>query len=307
MKRIPFLAALFGTTAASAVGAVVCEQTGDHIVITRDGKHVLTYHKKAEVPEGVDPRYARSGFIHPISTPSGRVVTDGYPLPHHSHQNGLFFAWRKATFEGEAMNFWEREKQTVRHERTLEILNGAAAAGFRVELAHASGEAVILREVWTVKVCSDAGHIDLRSEQRCATGSPLVLEKFHYGGMAIRGSRQWFADSAGFVSRCKMTTSEGLSQADGNHSRPEWVCMAGAIDGAAVAVTLIPHPSNFRHPQHVRLHPEMPYFCFIPTVEKPFAIEPGKPWVSRYRIVVGDGEPEPAELDAAQRAFAAGD
>jgi hypothetical protein len=59
-----------------------------------------------------------------------------------------------------------------------------------------------------------------------------------------------------------------------------------------------------RHPQHVRLHPNMPYFCFIPTVEEAFQITPEKSWVSRYRIVVSDGDPNPEELNKIQRAFA---
>ena len=260
MKSLPILTAtLFGFTAAASPAAeVVCNQTDQQIVITRDGHHVLTYHKTVELPAGVDAKYGRSGFIHPISTPSGKVLTDDYPVPHHSHQNGLFFAWRKASFGGEKMNFWERGKQTVRHEKVLEIFNEKGFAGFRVELAHLSGPNKILREVWSVKVHSDTGYIDLHSEQRCATDSPLTLEKYHYGGMAIRGTRQWFKDAHTsadkgalkdeFVEPCKMLTSEGLTQADGNHSRPEWVCMSGAIDSAPASITFVPHPTNFRHP-----------------------------------------------------------
>ena len=40
------------------------------------------------------------------------------------------------------------------------------------------------------------------------------------------------------------------------------------------------------------------------SLEKPFKIEAGKPWVSRYRIVAEDGSPDTAKLDAVQRAFA---
>ena len=60
----------------------MCEERKDEIVITRNERHVLTCHKTAKVPEGVEAKYARSGFIHPISTPAGKVVTDGYPQPH---------------------------------------------------------------------------------------------------------------------------------------------------------------------------------------------------------------------------------
>lgn len=314
MKLIQIITAVLIIPTTPALGRIVCEQNDEHIVITRDGHHVLTYNKTVKVPVGVDVKYGRSGFIHPISTPSGRILTDDYPLPHHSHQHGLFFAWKAATFEGKKLNFWEPGNESVRHDKVLEIINKKLFAGFRVELAHISGTKKILREIWTVKVYSDTGYIDLTSEQICVTESPITLDRYHYGAMAIRGSRQWFRDahtSAGkgatkdtFVKPCKMITNEGLTQANGNHSRPTWVCMTGEIDTAPVSITFVPHPTNFRYPQHVRLHPDMPYFCFIPTVEKPFQIYPGKPWVSRYRIIAEDGEPDAAKLNAVQRAFA---
>jgi hypothetical protein len=314
MTPIKISAAVLALSTASSLGAVVCEQSDEQIVVTRDGHHVLTYNKTVEIPPGVGAKYGRSGFIHPISTPSGKVLTDGYPLPHHSHQNGVFFAWRNSTFEGETLNFWEPSKAQVRHEKILEIVNSEEFAGFRVELAHVNGKRVILRETWTVMVHSDTGHIDLKSEQRCATESALTLNRFHYGGMAIRGSRQWFKSahtSAGrgavkdeFVEACKIITSEGVILADANHSRPNWVCMTGKIDGAPASITVVPHPGNIRHPQHVRLHPDMPYFCFIPTVEMPLKIEPGEPLVSRFRIVAEDGKPDATALDAVQQSFA---
>lgn len=313
MKAIDIFLVSVLLFAAPAMARVVCEQTDDHIVVTRDGRHILTYHKTVQLPDGVDPRYGRSGFIHPISTPSGRGLTDGYPLPHHSHQNGLFFAWRKSTFEGETMNFWETGEQRVLHDKVLAIFNDEASAGFKVQLAHVSGPRTILHETWTVRVHADTGYIDQTSEQRCAADAPLTVERYHYGGMAIRGARQWFKDahtSAGkdavtdeYVAPCKMLTDEGLTQADGNHSRPGWVCMSGMIDAGPVFVALIPHPTNFRHPQHVRLHPDMPYFCFTPNVEAPFQIEPGKPYVSRFRIIADDGEPNVETFNAIQHAF----
>ncbi len=315
MKLFLTICLLHGLMISSVEGKMSCTQDKDHIVITNNGHHVLTYHKTARAPQGVDPKYARSGFIHPISTPTGRILTDDYPVPHHSHQHGLFFAWRKATFEGEELNFWEPGNASIRHEKVLNIFNGENTAGFEVELSHRTETKPILREIWTVMVDGRTGFIDMKSAQSCVTRSPITLEKFHYGGMAIRGSRQWFEDAhttAGkgatkdeFIEACKMLTNEGLTQANGNHSRPTWVSMAGRIDSAPVSITLIPHPTNFRYPQHVRLHPKMPYFCFIPTVEKSFQIKPGQTWTSRYRIIVKDEEPKPEILNAIQSAFAA--
>ena len=293
---------------------VVCVEKEDDIVITNNERHVLTYHKTAKVPDGVEAKYARSGFIHPITTPSGKVLTDGYPQPKHSHQNGVFLIWRKASFEGKELNFWEPSEATVRHEKTLELINQEDFAGFRVERTHVDGDRIILTEIWTVRVHADTGHIDLDSEQYCATKSPLTLARYHYGGMAIRGSRQWFPSahtSAGtgarngeFAAPVRMLTNEGLTQENGNHSRPLWVAMTGLIDGAPASITLIPHPGNARHPQHARLHPKMPYFCLLPSVEKPFTIAPDKPLVSRFRMVVQDGEPDSAILNTLQQSYA---
>lgn len=311
---------LFLSTAIAAAlsitpvsGSVTCEEDVNSITVHRNGRPVLAYQKTVRLPEGVDPKYGRSGFLHPVSTPSGRVLTDDYPLPDHTHQNGVFLAWRKATFEGKSLNFWEASAATVRHEKVLEILNDKDAAGFRVELAHVDGEEVILREIRTVLVHADSGHIDLTSEQRCATGSPLTLDRYHYGGFAVRGSRQWYPGGHGAAGEgkekpaapCQMLTSAGLTRENGNHSRPAWVCMSGPIDGAPASLTVIPHPDNLRHPQHARLHPKVPYFCFLPTVEEPHIIKPGDLLRLRFRLVAADGKPDPAELDKIQRAFAA--
>ena len=57
------------------------------------------------------------------------------------------------------------------------------------------------------------------------------------------------------------------------------------------------HPDNFRFPQWVRLHPTMPYFVYAPMVEEPFDISPGKPYVSKFRYVTFDGEPDTKLFD----------
>ncbi len=279
------------------VSRVQCEDLEGTIVITRDGKHVLSYQKKARVPEGVDPAYARSGFIHPITTPSGKVLTDDYPLPHHSHQHGLFFAWKKATFKGQAANFWEHNRSGagVWHHEVLNIINSGKEAGFRVRLVHQLDGEAVLNEIWDVRVEANTGFIDFETTQSCATDAPLKIDRYHYGAMAIRGARAWFDlefEKNGGEEPCRFLTSEGLTRANGNHSRPNWVAMTGLLEGEPVTFTMMAHPGNFRHPQHVRLHPKMPYFCFTPMVEEGLQIVPGQPYVSRFRILAEDGEPK---------------
>ena len=70
-------------------------------------------------------------------------------------------------------------------------------------------------------------------------------------------------------------------------------------------IAVLDHPSNFRHPQPVRLHPDMPYFAIAPMVEGEFEVSREKPFEARYGIIVAS-ETLPAErLDSLQRAFAA--
>ena len=94
-----------------------------------------------------------------------------------------------------------------------------------------------------------------------------------------------------------MLTNEGKSRKQGNHTRPNWVILHGEIDGATCGIAAMSHPENFRGPQPVRLHPNKPYFCFAPMVLGDFQIQPGKPYVSRYRFVSFDGKPDDSALE----------
>ncbi len=326
MKMLIFTAVMlfFGIVHVMACEpAAVCKETDDTIVVTMRGKHVLTYHKKEHVPEGISAGYARSGFLHPVTTPAGRAVTDGFPRPHHAHQHGVFMAWTKCRFDGRKINFWEHHRGggRVRHDKVLHIKNEADFAEFRVRLIHSDrtapgGETAVLHDVWTVRVPvvkpGDPHVIDIRSEQQCASGRPLTQEKYHYGGMAIRGSAQWInleyekaKNKKGLKPGCTMLTSEGKDQHNGNHSRPNWVAIFGPVDGQTAGAALLTHPDNFRHPQAVRLHPNMPYFCYAPMVDGAFAIKPGETYTSRYRVVAFDGQSDSKRLNELRDAFQA--
>ena len=99
-------------------------------------------------------------------------------------------------------------------------------------------------------------------------------------------------------------TSEGKHQHEGNHSRPRWVDMFGPIDGETAGIAVLCHPQNFRAAQPVRLHPHKPYFCYAPMVLGDFQITPGKSYVSRYRYLIHNGEPNVKAIDAQWQRFA---
>ena len=280
--------------------AVRVEDDGRGLNVSVDGKAVLTYnHAVVPSPDPKAPYYKRSGYLHPVRNPRGEVLTDDF-APDHAHQHGIMFPWTQCTFEGKPAEFWNQKLLlgTVEH-AGLDGLGGGDVLGhFTATLRHVAlkapgGPKAALTETWVVRVYrrTDGFLFDIDSTQRCAADSPLTIEKYHYGGMAVRCLRDWI-DKGDFL------TSDGKTRADGNHTRPKWVDVHGKVAGRPTGIVAFCHPANFRAPQPVRLHPDKPYFCFAPMVLGEFRIEPGKPYVSRYRFLVHDGNLDPAAAEA---------
>ncbi|TWT69151.1 hypothetical protein Pan14r_14350 [Crateriforma conspicua] len=289
---------------------LVLTETEDTIRITLREKPVLEYVKTARpVPSGLDQYYQRSGYIHPVFTPTGEQVTGDYPLDH-AHQHALFFAWTKATFDGTNVDFWNQAKQQagIDFRGLSQIKRSRKRVSFCVSHAFTVGQGNermdAIHETWTVSVYltpSDHFLFDVESRQRCASDKPLRIEEYHYGGMAVRGNATWLkvnADRTIQPGDLQFLTSEGKDRWDGNHTRPHWVAMSGQIAGQDVSLTVLCHPDNFRAPQPVRLHPNKPYFCFAPSVVGEFKIKPGEEYVSRYRYLVTS---KPVDVDLVEK------
>ena len=121
----------------------------------------------------------------------------------------------------------------------------------------------------------------------------MVLPKYLFGGLGFRGRRDWDGKD-----NCTFLTSEGRDRSNGNETRGKWCWVGGKVEGGEMAgVAILCHPDNFRFPQPMRLHPDEPFFCYAPSQLGDWAIEPGKPYVARYRFVVSDGPADKAEVE----------
>ena len=101
----------------------MCDDRESTLVLQVGSQAPLRYSSGVnESPKGLDPVFRRSGYIHPLLTPSGLCVTDDF-APDHAHQHGLFFAWVNTTFEGRQVDFLEPDRaapgrrDTRRHSR----------------------------------------------------------------------------------------------------------------------------------------------------------------------------------------------
>lgn len=300
---------LKAATARPAAG-VGLEQDDRVVRISLGNQPVLVYHTATvEPPAGSPGYYRRSGHIHPLYSPEGQVLSDGFPVGH-THQHGVFMTWVNTTFRGDFTDFWNQQSETgtVRHAAVLDTVSGPVFARLRVRLEHVSLQhGPVLEEERTITVYHrrDRFLVDIASEQWTATADSLLINEYHYGGMAFRGSAQWNdADSTAYRHEMQVLTGEGKTRAAANHTRPRWTAAYGSIDGETAGVALLDHPDNFRFPQPVRVHPEMPYLVYAPMVTGAFSIRPGDRYRSRYRFVVYQGAPVTEAIEAQWHSFA---
>jgi hypothetical protein len=272
---------------------VAAVREADGVKLAIGGADVFRYQTTGKLPGGVGQSYLRGGYIHPLYTPGGLLVTDDYPGDHR-HHHGIWSAWAHTTFEGRHMDFWNMGggSAKVDFESLATSWDGPVHAGFRAHhlFTDLRGAKAALKEEWTVTVYKTSPTFfvfDLDSVQEAATAAPVDLDQYLYGGFAFRGSAQW-RGGATFL------TSEGKDRGSGDGTSARWCYIGGSVGGKLGGYAVLGHPSNFRAPQPMRINPTDPYFSFSPVKPSGFPIVPGKPYASRFRFVVTDGAPDKA-------------
>ena len=302
-----------GAAPASADQGVQVKRDPQRLRVTVNGAPMFDYPMDKDVLPRPDikPEIKRAGYIHPVYSPSGKIVTDDYPS-NHVHHHGIWTPWTKTKFQGRAPDFWNMQGKTgAQHFVGLDrTWNGPVQGGFEARLQQvdlsAPAPVVALNERWKVtayNVPADPAVrvFELESTQTCATNDPVLLPKYHYGSFGFRGAAAWNGPGGAAL----FLTSEGeTDRIKGNDTRGRWCWLGGKLDGAIAGTLILGHPDNFRAPQPMRLHPNMPYMSFVPQQLGDFAIEPGKPYVVRFRFVVLDGPPDRAKFDALWNGYA---
>ena len=296
---------------AAAPGEVTAAREDKQIVVRSGGTEILRYQAEpGEFPRQDIPEiFRRGGYIQSIHTPGGKLVTDDFP-PNHVHHHGVWSPWTKTEFEGRKPDFWNMGEGTGRVEFVAvdDVWQNDGRAGFKVRHRFidmtAKPEKVALLETWEVAVASAADHflVDLAITQTCAGESPLKLPEYHYGGLGFRGHRAWNG-----AANCRFLTASGLTdRTKVNTAKETWCWVGGKVDGETCGVTFLCHPSNFRAPQPIRVHPEEPFFCYAPPQGGAMEIAPGKPYIVRYRMIIADGEPDAHAAAKRAEEYAAG-
>ena len=292
---------------------------GTSIHLKADGKNILSYyHAVHDVPAGVDPLYRRSGFIHPLLSPEGKVLTRIQPSDHYHHY-GIWGPWTLTHIEGREVDFWNLKKGqgTVRFAGVESILIDEASSGFRVRQEHVDFTAdkagrVSIAEILEVQARLDEAEgrpvwvIDLVSRQKNVLNSPIVLDAYRYGGgLGFRSSEEWTQDN------CTVLTSEGKARNDADGTRARWCDVNGGFnDGTKAGIVFLSHPANREHPEPMRVWPEnvgpngTMFFEFCPIRLSSWTFQPQQEYVLRYQMIVYDGNLKPDTVETLWKKFA---
>jgi len=281
-----------------AADGVTLDVDGKALEICLGKTKVLRYnHAPVPPPGGVDRKYTRGGFIHPLRSPGGIRLTQIHPRDHYHHL-GLWHPWTRTRFEGRNVDFWNLRKAqgTVRFVKFASKAAGPVFGGFRAIQEHvvlqskSGGEKVALSEKFDVRVWnigSAKGYIlDCTTTQRCASDSPLELAAYRYGGFGFRGNEQWNYRNSNYL------TSEGKTRRDGHGTRSRWCIVHGATKEGPAGVVFMSNPANRDHPEPMRIWNDKPdiFFNYCPIQKKPWTLKPGNDYVLRYRLYVFDGK-----------------
>jgi hypothetical protein len=294
--------------------------TNTGIVLRNGNAEILNYQTAVHYPPAkVDTSFKRSGFLHPVMTPSGNILTR-VDAPDHYHHFGIWNPWTKVKIRNHVTDFWNlgSKQGTVRFAGINSTVNGPVFGGFSVRQEHIDflgkkPEELAINEIWDVRAWNvepvagiKAWLVDFSTFLSVAGDSTIVFEAYRYaGGIGFRATAEWNKDNSAVL------TSEGKTRktADGSHAR--WTDLNGAFkDNGQSGITFFSHPTNRAHPEPMRVWPESQngrgdvYFEFCPTRFTDWALNPGTLYRLKYRMLIYDGMIDKSVADRIWNDFA---
>jgi len=290
------------------------KQHDDLVLMQPDKKPLLTYRYTVKMPpQGVDPLYGRGGYIHPLYTPSGKVLTRIQP-PDHYHHYGIWNPWTKISYGGKEYDLWNLKdnKGTVRFAHFDQIDQGPVFAGFEAVhdhvIFHTGQEENIIRENWKIQVFpvdESRYFCDITSELNPTEKADVILKEYRYAGLGFRATEQWTNKNS------EVRTSSGKTWKEADGSLERWAIVSGDLGGSTGGILFMSFPQNYNFPEPIRVWPidgnggrGDQFFNFSPTKNKDWMLQAGKSYTLTYRLLVFDGTLSTDEAESIWQSFA---
>ena len=193
------------------VGPVVAREHFDGVELSIDRQPVAGYRTQPSLsltdtpPPGAERGVGRGGYLHPLRTPGGAIVTDD-DVPERPEQRGLWSAWGATRVNGRMPDFWHTATGAVEFEGVLRTWSGPVVAGFQAR--HRAVDRTVRppltaeTETWqvTLPALGRDGPAAARGGPRYRASiltiahedvlaQPIVVAAAAYGGLGLRGPR----------------------------------------------------------------------------------------------------------------------
>jgi hypothetical protein len=333
------LTAMAAVPLKSAGGVEVkVDEAARRVDVTIDGRPFTSY---------IWPDTLKKPVLYPLRTAKGTLVTRGFPLDprkgervDHPHHVGLWLN------HGDVNNldFWNNSDAikpadapkmgTIVHRKVLEARGGPDEGVLAVETAWVTPDSKqLLKEVtrFVFRGGADARSID-RTTTLTALDQKVVFEDSKEGFLGMRMTRELeqpadkpevFTDAAGRATPVAVLDNTGVTgkyvSSEGKEgdavwsTRAKWTMLGGVINGEAVTVAMLDHPSNPGYPTHWHARGYGLYAAnplgdkqFNEPTAFNFALDAGKSVTFRYRVLILSAPPSKDQIERESRAFAQG-
>jgi len=287
--------------------------------LTMNDKPILSYRFAVTYPpDSINPMYKRSGYIHPLYSPEGEILTR-IQAPDHYHHYGIWGPWTHTHIGNRQVDFWNLAdgQGTVQFAGFLSEEEGAIYSGFEALQQHidfgALGEdQIALNEILDVRtwnVGEAVWMVDYTTSISCPLENGIMLDAYRYGGgVGFRATEKWNKDN------CTVLTSDNKTRVDADGSFAKWCIVEGesATKERRSGILFMSHPSNRKHPEPMRVWPldannnrgDM-YFEFVPIRYDEWKLEPKQKYTLKYRMIIFDGKLDAKTTEMYWNSFAA--
>lgn len=272
----------FGTLSAfSEPSPARCERTSSGVRLVRDGRTVWAFSSRTDKP-----------CVHPLTLPSGRVVTVTKDADHPWHR-GLWFSWKFLN----GVNYWETDAsdRSTGEQRVVstDVFCDGASAVVRMSVAwgpRAEPTRTLLDESREIVFSApdDAGGYTIdwtakftaRERTTIDRTPPYRRPKTGQWGGGYAGFSLRFADAGKMFA---VTTSSGArEQVDIVERERGWVDYVDPRTGEGIRLEIIKTPGR-----RVFYHwPDHRFTNLSPVFDRPIVLEKGETLELAYRVAV---------------------